>query len=71
MLCGGIAIQKDELARRINRRVDEMVKGGLFDEVKKLLDSGVSTKLPAMSGIGYKKLQPTFAANFHAKKRLS
>ena len=56
----GIAIQKDELARRINRRVDEMVKGGLFDEVKKLLDSGVSTKLPAMSGIGYKEITAHF-----------
>lgn len=40
---------------RIDRRVDEMVADGLFEEVQGLLDSGLSDKCTAMQAIGYKE----------------
>ena len=44
-----------ELYRRIDSRVDEMVAQGLFDEVKALLDEGLSPDMTAMQAIGYKE----------------
>ena len=44
-----------ELYARIDMRVDEMVDAGLFDEVKSLLDAGLSAKSTAMQAIGYKE----------------
>lgn len=40
---------------RINARVDKMVSDGLFDEVKGLLDSGLSPECTSMQAIGYKE----------------
>lgn len=40
---------------RINARVDKMVSDGLFDEVKGLLDSGLSQESTSMQAIGYKE----------------
>ena len=40
---------------RINTRVDKMVAAGLFDEVKGLLDRGLSPESTAMQAIGYKE----------------
>lgn len=40
---------------RINERVDKMVADGLFDEVKALLDAGLSPECTAMQAIGYKE----------------
>ena len=40
---------------RINTRVDKMVADGLFDEVKGLLDRGLSPESTAMQAIGYKE----------------
>ena len=45
-----------DLYRRIDRRVDEMAEQGLADEVRALLDSGVSPGCTAMQAIGYKEL---------------
>ena len=40
---------------RINARVDKMVADGLFDEVKGLLNRGLSPDCTAMQAIGYKE----------------
>lgn len=40
---------------RINARVDKMVSDGLFDEVKGLLDRGLSPESTSMQAIGYKE----------------
>ena len=44
-----------DLYSRIDRRVDEMVERGLFDEVQGLLSSGLSERCTAMQAIGYKE----------------
>ena len=43
------------LYARIDRRVDEMAKEGLFEEVEALLASGVPADCTAMQAIGYKE----------------
>ncbi len=40
---------------RIDRRVEEMVRQGLYDEIRGLLDSGVRPDCTAMQAIGYKE----------------
>ena len=52
----GLTADRAELYRRINSRVDEMIKQGLVEEVKKLVNMGYDLNLPAMSGIGYKQI---------------
>lgn len=50
----GINIPREELYKRIDRKVLEMYKEGLLKETKKLLKK-YSPSTPAMSGIGYKE----------------
>jgi tRNA dimethylallyltransferase len=45
-----------ELYRRIDLRIDEMIKQGLVAEVEKLMNMGYDFNLSAMSGIGYKQI---------------
>ncbi len=52
----GLTADRAELYRRTDLRVDEMIKLGLVDEVKGLVDKGYDFSLPAMSGIGYKQI---------------
>jgi len=52
----GLTADRAELYRRIDLRVDEMIKQGLIEEVKTLVNMGYDSNLPAMSGIGYKQI---------------
>ncbi len=45
-----------DLYARIDARVEEMAASGLADEVRALLESGVSSGCTAMQAIGYKEL---------------
>ena len=56
VLIVGLTADRAELYRRIDQRVDEMMKQGLVAEVKRLVDMGYDFNLPAMSGIGYKQI---------------
>ncbi|MFH1513608.1 MAG: tRNA (adenosine(37)-N6)-dimethylallyltransferase MiaA [Bacillota bacterium] len=57
----GAALERSALYRRIDARVDAMIKKGLLNEVKALLDEGISPMAQAMQGIGYKELVPVLA----------
>ncbi|MBO4331327.1 MAG: tRNA (adenosine(37)-N6)-dimethylallyltransferase MiaA [Oscillospiraceae bacterium] len=46
------------LYARIDARVDEMLRQGLADEVRELLERGLSENSTAMQAIGYKELIP-------------
>lgn len=52
----GLTLERSELYRRINSRVDRMMEEGLVKEVTRLLQRGYSLSLPSMSGIGYKQV---------------
>jgi tRNA dimethylallyltransferase len=49
-------VQREELNRRIEQRVDEMLSHGWLDEVRGLLANGVTPDMPAMRAIGYTEL---------------
>ncbi len=51
-----LTMDRARLYGRIDRRVDIMMREGLLDEVKELLDSGAREALTSMQAIGYKEL---------------
>ena len=53
-----IDMPRDVLYTRLEKRVHLMMKQGLLQEVKALLDSGVKPQMQSMQGIGYKELIP-------------
>lgn len=55
--------RREDLYERINRRVDAMMAKGLFQEVRRLLDSGVTPRQTAMQAIGYKELAEVLLGN--------
>ena len=59
-----IDYDRDELYRRIDARVDEMIKNGLIEEVKGLIDSGITLKNQCMQGIGYKEVYAYFNGEY-------
>ena len=52
----GLTLERSELYRKIDCRVDTMIQKGLIEEVDELLKKGYSLSLPSMSGIGYKQI---------------
>jgi tRNA dimethylallyltransferase len=53
----GLDWPREELYRRIDQRVDQMMAEGLADEVRALLQQeGLSARSTAMQGIGYKEI---------------
>ncbi|MBR4162717.1 MAG: tRNA (adenosine(37)-N6)-dimethylallyltransferase MiaA [Solobacterium sp.] len=59
----GCTMPRDVLYERINRRVEQMLAEGLEQEVRKLLEEGVTFTDPAMKGIGYKEWRGYFAGD--------
>jgi tRNA dimethylallyltransferase len=51
----GINLPREKLYDQIDERVEQMIKDGLAGETKKLLKK-YSSRLPSMSGIGYKEI---------------
>ena len=47
---------RDILYSRIDKRVDKMLDEGLVDEVRSLIESGVSADMTSMQGLGYKEI---------------
>lgn len=60
----GLTRDREELYDRINRRVDLMVENGLLDEVKGLLDMGLTYDDISMKGIGYKEIISYFNGDY-------
>ncbi len=52
----GLAVDKDELARRIERRVAQMMADGFVDEVEGLLAAGYAGNLRPLQGLGYRRI---------------
>jgi len=56
LLIFGLTMERELLYRRIEQRVDAMIKVGLVEEVEGLLNAGYSTGLTSMQGLGYKEM---------------
>ncbi|MFH1775196.1 MAG: tRNA (adenosine(37)-N6)-dimethylallyltransferase MiaA [Chloroflexota bacterium] len=52
----GLTMDRKDLYRRIDSRVDTMVESGLVKEVAGLLNREYDPGLPSMSGVGYKQI---------------
>jgi len=52
----GLDMHREKLYDRINRRVDEMFRVGLVDEVQTLLKKGYSPELNSLNSVGYKEV---------------
>ncbi|MFH1240719.1 MAG: tRNA (adenosine(37)-N6)-dimethylallyltransferase MiaA [Pseudomonadota bacterium] len=51
-----LQVDREELYQRINQRSAEMVRNGLVEEVKNLLEKGYSSDLKPMKSIGYRHI---------------
>ncbi|MDO4582170.1 MAG: tRNA (adenosine(37)-N6)-dimethylallyltransferase MiaA [Bacillota bacterium] len=56
LLMLGLTMEREHLYRRIEQRVDEMLAQGLLDEVRGLLNGGLSIDAVSMQGLGYRQL---------------
>ena len=54
----GLMMDREILYQRIENRVENMMEQGLLQEVKQLMEYGVSKDAQAMQGLGYKELIP-------------
>ena len=52
----GLTTDREDLYRRIDLRVDSMMKQGLAEEVQSLMGRGYSLDLPSMSSLSYKQI---------------
>jgi tRNA dimethylallyltransferase len=52
----GLNLSREKLYRRIDQRVDEMMRRGLLDEVKGLKKMGFTPQLKALKTVGYQEL---------------
>lgn len=59
----GCTMAREELYERINLRVKMMIEKGLEQEVKGLLDKGITFEDPVMKGIGYREWADYFNGN--------
>ena len=64
----GINRNRSDLYDRINHRVDEMIRNGLVDEVKKILNSGYSREINALNTVGYKEIIQFLDKEFDLEK---
>lgn len=56
----GIDVEREELFKRIDNRIDNMMEHGLLEEVKSLVDKKYNWELASMSGIGYRQFREYF-----------
>lgn len=52
----GLRMNRKDLYRRIEQRVDKMIEEGLVEEVRELLDRGCTRDMTSMQGLGYKEI---------------
>ena len=51
-----LSMDRERLYERIDRRVDEMMRAGLVEEVQGLLRQGCERPMVSMQGLGYKEI---------------
>lgn len=66
-----IEMPRDVLYARVDQRVDEMMRQGLLEEVKKLKESGLSPEAQSMQGLGYKELWPVLEGHMSLSDAVS
>jgi tRNA dimethylallyltransferase len=52
----GLTMDRKRLYKKIEDRVDEMIRGGLVEEVMSLLKKGYDEHISSMTGVGYRQI---------------
>ncbi|WP_066327248.1 tRNA (adenosine(37)-N6)-dimethylallyltransferase MiaA [Anoxybacteroides amylolyticum] len=65
----GLTMEREQLYRRINERVEQMIDNGLFDEVKALYDRGLRD-CQSIQAIGYKELYSYFGGTISLEEAI-
>jgi len=60
----GLTLPRVELYAQADTRVDAMMKSGLLEETRALLESGLDPDLPALSGLGYRQMVEHLAGRY-------
>ncbi|QIA28224.1 tRNA (adenosine(37)-N6)-dimethylallyltransferase MiaA [Thermaerobacter sp. PB12/4term] len=71
--CYGLTAQREDVYRAIARRVDRQLARGLVEEVRRLLEAGYDTRLPALQALGYKEIAAYLRGEYdlaEARRRL-
>src|SRR5205814_1464372 len=55
---------REELYRRVDARVDQMIASGLVEEVRGFLAEGLTPDTPSMAGHGYKEIMRALAGDY-------
>ncbi|MBI5699185.1 tRNA (adenosine(37)-N6)-dimethylallyltransferase MiaA [Candidatus Saganbacteria bacterium] len=66
----GLNPPREELYARIEQRVDDMIKKGLIEEVRGLLEKGCSRELNSMQALGYKETIEYLAGRWDKDKMI-
>jgi tRNA dimethylallyltransferase len=56
LLMFGLNMEREELYRRIDRRVEEMMAAGFLEETRRLLEKGFKPDSPGLQVLGYRQL---------------
>jgi len=56
----GLTMDRSALYARADARLEEMVRAGLVEEIRRLLEAGYGWNLPAMSALNYRQFRPYF-----------
>lgn len=59
----GLTKDKEELLNMVDKRIDKMIEEGLVNEIKDLLNKGISFNNQSMQAIGYKEFKDYFEGN--------
>lgn len=66
----GLNKDRNELYNNIEKRVDDMIDLGLFDEVKELMEKGYSESLALKQAIGYKEILSFYDGRLSRKEAI-
>ncbi|MFA6597210.1 MAG: tRNA (adenosine(37)-N6)-dimethylallyltransferase MiaA [Ignavibacteriaceae bacterium] len=67
----GLNWKREFLYKRIELRVDEMIKNGLVEEVKSILAKGYSETLNSLNSVGYKEIIAYLKDEIHLETAIS
>lgn len=56
LVAAGLLVERNELGRRMDERVDHLMAGGLVDEVSTLLAAGCRASLTSVQALGYAQI---------------
>jgi len=54
----GLNMPREQLYRRIEKRIDLMLQAGCMDELRALREEGTPEQIPALQGLGYRQMLP-------------